>query len=412
MCSKNYEFISEDNSQLGLLNQSRVFLLHIIERILLRICLVAREFPPEGAGIGYYVYYLSKKLLKRGHEVIVITRGRPGRTTRDFVDGITVFRVTFFPLYPFHILLHGLFVNKLIRQLESQLDIIHLHSPIVPPVETSLPVITTFHSPCKRAFKKNYRDTRNLRSLAEKLQSMVLCSFIEFKILKLSMKITSVSSSVNEEMKEYGLTPQEITVVGNAVDEQFFVPRRSAVETNPYVLFVGILRPGKGLFDLIECAKRVCDKRPDVRFFLCGGGSLLGSLRTEVMKKRLEKQVIFFGHANRSRLVKLYQNATLLVQPSYHEGLSTVVLEAMSCGLPVVANDIPGNRTVISSGFNGILVSPKSPKSLADAILKLLNDDNLRKEIGKAARTTVEENYSWDKITQKVIDCYQALLQQ
>ena len=82
----------------------------------------------------------------------------------------------------------------------------------------------------------------------------------------------------------------------------------------------------------------------------------------------------------------------------------------MSCGLPVVANDIPGNRAVISSGMNGILVSQKSPECMANSILKLLNDGNLRKSIGGAAITTIEDRFSWDKIANKMIACYEELL--
>jgi len=100
----------------------------------------------------------------------------------------------------------------------------------------------------------------------------------------------------------------------------------------------------------------------------------------------------------------------VLFHPSSHEGLSTVILEAMSCGLAVVANDIPGNRAVILSGINGILVSHKSHETMADSILRLLNDDKLRQKIGKAAIVTIRNNFSWDKTVDKMISCYHELL--
>jgi glycosyltransferase involved in cell wall biosynthesis len=373
--------------------------------------MITREFPPRSGGIGYYVYYLSKKLLQRGHKVDVITRGYSAETTTESVDGINVFRVSYIPLYPFHICLHGYFVNMLLKSLESKLDIVHLHSPLPPPIKTSLPVITTVHSPCKRAFEKTYHDTRDLRSMAEKLQSMVVYPSIESKIFKLSTKITSISPNVSEELSAYGLNPRTITVVGNGVDERVFIPKQSKTQTKPYVLFVGLFRSGKGVFDLLNCAKYVCDKRPDVRFVLCGEGPLLKSLQARVLKMGFQKRIIFLGYVDRNRIVKLYQNAALLVQPSYHEGLSNVILEAMSCGLPVVANDIAANRTIIASGLNGILVPPKSPEFMARSILKLLNDFGLSVRIGRAARATIEDHYSWDKIADNVTECYEKLLQ-
>lgn len=372
--------------------------------------MITREFPPVCGGLGYYVYYLSKKLVERGHQVQVITRGTLSKYTIENVDGINLYTAPFFPIYPFHIPLHGFYVNKLLKSLESQLSIVHLHSPLPPPIKTSLPVITTFHSPCKRAFEKKYRDTKDIRSFAEQIQSMVVYPPVESKIIKISDKITCVSLNVSEELSAYGLNPNSITVVENAVDTRFFSPKSSQAKTEPYVLFVGILRSGKGVMDILSVAKLVCDKQPNARFLVCGDGPLLKSLRVHVLKMGLQKQIIFLGYVNRNKIIKLYQKATVLFHPSSHEGLSTVVLEAMSCGLPVVANDIPGNRAVISSGINGILVSHKSPEYMADSILKLLNDANLREVIGRAAIATIKDRFSWDQTVDKMITCYEELL--
>lgn len=372
--------------------------------------MITREFPPICGGIGYYVYYLSKKLIQRGHEVQVITRANSLNYSLENIDGIHLFNVPFLPIYPFHISLHGFFVNKLLKSLEPQINIVHLHSPIPPPVKTAVPVMTTFHSPCKRAFEKIYRDSKDLRSFAEQLQTMVVYPPIELKILERSNKITAVSPNVSQELSAYGLDPKTITIVGNAVDDEFFKPHSSKIKSLPYILFVGVLRSGKGVFEIIKCAKIVTDKHPDARFIVCGDGPLMRTLRLEALKIGLQKQIIFLGYVNRGRLIQLYQISSVLFHPSYHEGLSTVVLEAMSCGLPVVANDIPGNRTVISSGINGVLVTDKSPESMANSILKLLNDENLRINIGTAARNTIKNGYSWNKNVDKIIECYDELL--
>jgi glycosyltransferase involved in cell wall biosynthesis len=372
--------------------------------------MITREFPPYCGGLGYYVYYLSKKLVERGHQVQVITRGNLSKYTIEDVDGINLFKAPFFPIYPLHIYLHSIFVNKLLKSLESQLSIIHLHSPLPPPIKTSVPVITTFHSPCRRAFEKLYRDTKDLRSFAEQLQTMVVYPRIESQIIELSNKITSVSLNVSEELSSYGLESSKITVIENAVDTEFFSPKRLEVKGETNILFVGILRSGKGVSEIIACAKIVCDKRPDARFLICGDGPLLRALRLQVLKIGLQNKIIFLGYVDRTRLLQLYQKAAVLFHPSSHEGLSTVILEAMSCGLPVVAKDIPGNRGVILSEINGILVPHKSPELMADSILRLLNDVKLRQNMGKAATSTIRNNYSWDKTVDKIILCYNELL--
>jgi glycosyltransferase involved in cell wall biosynthesis len=139
-------------------------------------------------------------------------------------------------------------------------------------------------------------------------------------------------------------------------------------------------------------------------------GPFLQKLKKEVQRMDLQDKIVFLGYIDKNMLVQTYQNATIQVVPSHYEGLPTVILEGMSCGLPLVATDIGGNNEVISSGSNGFLVPPKSPKVLAETILKLLDDDQLRTRIGKAARDTIEATYTWDKIADNVQACYENIL--
>jgi glycosyltransferase involved in cell wall biosynthesis len=160
----------------------------------------------------------------------------------------------------------------------------------------------------------------------------------------------------------------------------------------------------------VECAKIVCDEYPDVRFLICGKGPFYEKLEKAVYSQNMQKQVKLLGYVKRNVLIRLYQNATVHVVPSHYEGLPTVILEAMSCGLPVVATNVCGNKEVISNGENGFLVPPKSPKLLAEAILNLLGNVSLRNRIGRAARKTIEERYTWDQITDNVLSCYSHVL--
>lgn len=374
----------------------------------MHVCMIAREFPPRSGGIGYYVYNLSKKLLERGYEVTVMTRGSTAKLTREIVDGITVFKVSFFPVYPLHNWIHGSFLNALIKSLEPKLTLIHLHTPLPPPIKTVLPIITTVHTPMK--IDARYHEVVDIYSLAEKVQSMVVSPFIESKLFGISQSITSVSYSVAKELKEYGLDSEKITVVGNGVDQEVFTPARKKGSVERYVLYTGVLRARKGLFDLLECARYVCRRRSDVRFLICGNGPLLPKLNEKIRKLELQERVVLLGHVRRGDLVRLCQNATVHVVPSHYEGLPTVLLEAMSCALPVVATNVGGTSEVISNGSNGFLVPPKSPERMSELILRLLDDDTLREEIGKAARKTILEHYTWNTIADNVTKCYEDML--
>jgi L-malate glycosyltransferase len=89
----------------------------------------------------------------------------------------------------------------------------------------------------------------------------------------------------------------------------------------------------------------------------------------------LQDKFILLGQVSKETLLGLYRKATLFVFPSYHEGLPTVLLEAMSCGVPIIATDARGNRDVITKDQNGILVPPGNPKKLAEAISFLLDNE-------------------------------------
>jgi len=373
------------------------------------VCMITREFPPESGGIGYYIYNLSKGLIKKGHKVTVITRGSTRRLEKEVIDDIDVFKATFFPLYPFQMGLHGLFVNSLVKSLEPEFSLVHLHSPLTPPIKTALPIVTTVHTAMR--IDSRYHEVVDPYSLAEKLQSMYFSPFVESQLLRLSNIVTAVSPTVASELNEYGIDSRKVAVMWNGVDEKIFCPIRNKEKTEKYVLYTGVLRARKGLFDLVKCAILVKKIIPDIKFIICGTGPLLQKLKEQVRGLGLEEQVIFLGRVDRKKLIQVYQNATIHVIPSIYEGLPTVLLEGMACGLPVVATNIGGNRDIISSNENGLLVPPRSPEEMAKMIIILWTDTSLREKLGGSARETILKKYTWDIITNNFMHVYEGLFQ-
>jgi glycosyltransferase involved in cell wall biosynthesis len=368
-------------------------------------------FPPT-CGIGNYVLGLSSEYIKKGHNVTIITRGSSNKTQRDVIEGIEVIKAPFIPFYPFHVHIHGIFVNRIFKSMNESYDIIHIHTPLSPTIKTSLPIITTVHTPM-------LADTRHLEKVnVEGLMGKVMARFISYpleqKLLKRSNKIVAVASTVAQELGEYGIDPNEVMVVGNGVDEKVFVPKQNNNKYDKYdryILFTGRLALRKGLFDLIECGRYVCKKYPDVSFIIPGKGNLSNKLQNRVREIGLQDRFKFIGFVDREELIQLYQNATVYVCPSHYEGLPTVLLEAMACGCPVVATGISGNLDVISPNKNGIMIPSKSPKKMANAVSLLLDNDKTREKIGLAARKTIEERYTWDKISNVMLRCYESLIE-
>jgi len=375
----------------------------------MRICqITSAAFPPE-EGIGNYIYGLSTQLLNKGHSVTILTRSSKGKKPREHLDNMQIIRVPFLRLYPFYMNIHSMMMNRVFRSLESQFDLVHIHSPLVPKIHTTLPTIATIHTPMKIDTLASFHETRNLRTTLWKLSGQFISYPLEVHLLQTANIITVVAKSVAQELQEYPLKNNDLLVMGNGIDNATFTPGRTT-PTERYVLFTGRLSYRKGLFDLIEAAKDVCENHQDVSFIITGSGILIDTLRERINELGLTKRIKFPGFVTREQLITLYQNATIYVVPSHYEGLPTVLLEAMSCGLPVIATAVSGNLDVITPGTNGLLVPPQNPKQLAEAITTLLEDDQLRTTLGNNARSTIEKQYTWDIISEKYLEQYHTLL--
>jgi glycosyltransferase involved in cell wall biosynthesis len=365
--------------------------------------MVGSEFPPISGGTGYYIYNLSKKLVKRGYKVTVLTRGENKKTYHEELDGISVYRVRFIPVFPFHLQIHGIFINRLLRSLESDFDLLHLHNSNIPVVYTRLPTVVTVHGTMKRYLKN--RKASDLISLVIKAFSNMYIS-IDSKVIGSADRVIAVSAACANELQEYyGVKDSE--VIHNGVNTALFIPAGEEKEpTEPYVLYTGRLSPEKGLFDLLESAKRVCGCMPQIKYIIIGKGPLETRLRKLVNTMNLNGNVSFKGYMDQKNLLKYYQNALLNVLTSYSEGFATTLLEAMSVGIPTVATNIPANSEAVVDNETGLLVPKNNPESLANAIMTLLKDEKLRKKMGHNARKRALEHFDWDIITDRIVKIY------
>lgn len=373
----------------------------------MNICMIAGEFPPVTRGVGNFVYHLSKTLTNRGHKITVLTRGSRKQTYCEYIDGITVYRVKFLPLYPFHLQFHRYHLNRLIVKLEPFWDIIHLHFPIIPDINSSKPLIITEHGTMVDAI--NNRDTSDLFSFGLKTFAKLYID-IEKNLVNKADIVTSASKSVADKLNNlYGVDVSEI--VYNGIDTDFFNPLSNRNKERDYILYTGILDAQKGLTDLIKSLKIVCEEFPNIRLLLTGNGPFERYLKKMVNNLHLNNNVKFLGYVDKESLLSYYQNATIYVLPSYSEGFPTSILEAMSCGIPVIGTNVTGTSELIINNENGLLVPPRNPERLAESIIYLLDNKNLRDKMGKNGRNLMKQRFDWDLITDKIENCYFSLLE-
>ena len=368
--------------------------------------LVSAALPPC-EGMGFYVWNLSRYLTSQGHQVQIITRGKPGQESHEVINGITIWRPFFAPLYPFHVHLHSLFVSTYINKLEAETDLFHCHSPLVPPIKTKRPAMLSFHSTIPEDVKST--KLNGWHTFLMKLQVPVSYR-LEMENIKRATAVNAISPHVAQILHRYPYCPKDVPVVWNGVDTNIFKPMIEYPLKNDFILTVGRLGPGKGMEDLVDAIYFISRQKRAIKLVITGEGPLKHFLEQRVNAYGLKESIRFEGHiSDRNHLIHLYQKTSLFVLPSHHEGLPTVMLEAMACGCPVLATDVGGVPDIIKDGVNGVLIPAKDSRRMASVIQSLLADPEKLYEMGVQARETVEERFSWDKIGKNFIDLYSSI---
>lgn len=194
----------------------------------------------------------------------------------------------------------------------------------------------------------------------------------------------------------YGVPAARIAVVPEPIDVAEWRRRFAAVtpptpETRPIVLCVARLYPRKRVVDLLEAAALLRARIPAVQIRIVGDGPEMPSLRATHRRLDLGDAVVFLGHVDRDALALEYVRARCFCLPTVQEGFGLVFAEAMAAGLPVVACRAAAVPEVVRDGETGLLVPPRTPAVIAAALERILSDDTVRKEMGMAGRSRVEE---------------------
>lgn len=363
--------------------------------------IISTPFPPE-EGIGFYAYNLSDKLIEKGHEVTIITRGHLKQEQFSF-QGINVVKIPFLPLYPFHISVHGFFLNKFLNQNQNEFDILNVHIPLTPIPNVDLPIVSILHgSLIGNATGIQVVDPR---SLVNKILTRLVSYPLLKKLLKKSDSVVTVSEPVCQEIQEfYGYN--NVKIFYNGVDEGKFHPDK--LKEN-YILYVGRLSYGKGIFDLLKAIEKLKDE--NLSLLIVGEGELTDNIKNYIKKKGLEEKTILMGHVDSKELVKVYQKALIFAFPSHYEGFPTVVLEAMSSALPVLLSDIPAHKSIIQDGKDGMFFKKGDYSDMAEKLRIMLDNEDLRDTLGENARKTVLKRYTWDKISKDYISLFNSVME-
>lgn len=228
----------------------------------------------------------------------------------------------------------------------------------------------------------------------------------------------AISKDIEIELDSVGIPDSRIHYIPNGVDTGEFRPRHPeeklrqrsdlGVADKFIVSFVGRLDPVKGIEVLLEAWKDVVSENPNAHLFIIGTGPQKMELVTYASEAGISKHVEFVGKVQD---VRAFLGASdIFVLPSLSEGVSNALLEAMATELPVIATSVGGTKELIKDGINGILIPPEDSGAISRSITHLINDVDLRLELGKKARDFVLKNYELKTTAQMHVDLYGLIL--
>lgn len=375
------------------------------------ILLICRSYPPVIGGSEIEAQRVCAALLERGHHVeVVCCGGDPMPAERHWTDPWRVpvhmygsgpgrwndyryalgvawtllrrlrdFEITYFLMPGVHVLLGvpvaKLLGKKVVMKFAGSSEIHKVTQDFVGPIEL--------------AFLKRWSD-----------RTMVL------------------NDGMIKEAISVGFRREQLLWMPNPVETRQFAP--ATPETRQRLrqefglpvdaftfIFVGRFAPEKQLPSLVQGFALAAAGRPDGRLVLIGDGPVRPVLEQLVEQEGLTGKVIFAGMCDAPVISKWLQASDVFTLVSAVEGLPVSLIEAMSTGLPAIVSDIPAMHQLIDDGKHGLRVTPGSPESIADAMQRLLEDRSLVRRLGEAARPSVVERFS----TQKVLSAYEDLFE-
>ena len=413
----------------------------------MKICFIMYQGNMYSGGQGVYLYYLTRELARMGHEVHVLA-GPPYPTLADGVIGHNLKTYSYWsyhhekedflfkrnPLTHFHpvnfyefvstrIALSSLLLTFSVRawiklselSQEHHFDIVHDNQTLSYGTWlmefSGYPVLATIHHPLTIDLQNALRQAG---SLYEKARRILWSPWVMQAVVARRLRQTIVVSETSRKavQEAFKLDPARMHVVYNGIDTETFRPLPDVERQPGLILYVGNSEDrNKGARYLLEAMNLLKDDRRDFQLALVDHKKENLKMAPRLVQKYgLQSRVHFTGRVSTEQLVKLYNQAMMVVSPSLYEGFGLPAAEAMSCGAPVIATTGGAFPEVIDHQETGWLVPPGNAEALADAIRMFADDEELRARLGRAGRESILKRFSWRKAAEETLAVYEQML--
>ncbi|MCD4676625.1 MAG: glycosyltransferase family 4 protein [Desulfobacula sp.] len=197
--------------------------------------------------------------------------------------------------------------------------------------------------------------------------------------------------------------PVAVSIIPNGIDTDFFVPATRKSKSPVFkLMFTGRISEQKNLMFLVDQLSVFKKKqKKKLRLQIAGDGPLKNKIQDYAKNLDVSDQITWHGWVDKKKILSLCQEADCFINPSLYEGMPNAVLEAMACGIPIIASQVAGNSEVVLHGKTGFLFRLDDETSLQEALEKVSADPGLCQTLGKNARDRAEKDFSWTMVAKK-----------
>jgi glycosyltransferase involved in cell wall biosynthesis len=408
----------------------------------LRIAYLVYRGNPHCGGQGVYTRNLIRELTALGHRVEVFS----GPPYPELVEPSLLTRVPSLDLYrpenPFRVpwpwefktridlqefaimcgagfpepYTFSLRLRQLLRHRRAEFDIVHdnqcLGTGLRRMLDDGWPILATLHHPITIDRDLDLAHTRNPW---RRITLRRWYGFIEMQMRvarEIPRLVTVSESSKRDIVAQMGVDPDRLFVVPVGMDPAAFGPRPAVRRVAGRIMTTASADvPMKGLAPLLEALAKLRTERDDAHLVVIGKSKEKSKIPALIDRLGLAGSVRFVNGVTTERIVELYAEAEVAVVPSLYEGFSLPAIEAMACGVPIVATTGGALPEVVGrDGETGLLVPPNDPSALAATLLRAIEDEALRTRLGSAGRERVLSRFTWRNTAAGTVEQYRGLL--